>query len=288
MQSLIGILIILVSVIFRQGESITVRNYSKKYGNGGLFFNAIICFFSVLYFVFAKKGAFYFPDGLWILCVPNAFMAALGFAGAYFAFKWGSFALTGFFISVASFVPAFYGIIALGEKTTIWTYMAFSFLLVSMLLINLKKGEKKKLSLKWIISITLGMIGNGLVGILGRMQFEVFGDGVKNEFMMVSFGGAALLLFVMAVIFERHTVKQVLRYSLGYGVLTGVCNAVKNSLILGVYNYLAVSFVSPFNAALTMLSTFGISIFFYKEKFTKVQLAGLFLGILAVVFLNLK
>ena len=40
----IGFALVVLTLIFNQCESILVKRYGKKYNNGGLFFNAVICF----------------------------------------------------------------------------------------------------------------------------------------------------------------------------------------------------------------------------------------------------
>ena len=62
--NMIGYLLILLFTILNLGESITVKEYAKRHGSGGMLMNAVIALFSALFFLVTDKGGFYVPGGM--------------------------------------------------------------------------------------------------------------------------------------------------------------------------------------------------------------------------------
>ena len=287
----IGMLLILLGLLAHQFETMIVKHYGKKYQKGGMFFNAIICLFAMIYFIVTDKGGFQLPKGIWIYGILNSFMYAIGFYTGYVAYKTGSFGLTRLFTSFGVIISTFYGIVFLKEPTTIFTYIALVMILLSLFLMNYQKqddGEKQKISLVWVICVLLVVLSNAAIAIIGRMQFGVYGDAYKNEFLIISLAGAALSLLILGLILERDSFRTTIKHGLLYGGAAGIFNGINNLIILVTYNYLDISFTSPVKSGLGIVIGMLFSILFYKEKFSKRQLASAVIGIVAVVLMNIK
>ena len=69
----------------------------------------------------------------------------------YAALKVGSFGLTRLFTSFGVIISTFYGILFLGEPTTIMTYLAFSMILVSLFLMNYQKHARLMYYMSFLI-----------------------------------------------------------------------------------------------------------------------------------------
>lgn len=288
--SLTGILLVLGSLTAHQLETIIVRNYGKKYGKGGMFFNAIICLFAMIYFFITDKGGLQFTKGILGYGIVNSFMYATGFYAGYVAYKTGSFGLTRLFTSFGVMISTFYGIIFLHEPATILTYISLAMILVSLALMNYQKSDEndRKVSLKWIVYIVFIVVSNAAIAIIGRMQHGVYGDTYKNEFLIISLAGAAISLFILGAVFERDNFKIIIKRGIPYGAAAGIFNGINNLLILVTYNYLPISFTSPVKSGLCIVISFALSVFLYKEKFTKRQLISVFIGVVAIVLMNVK
>ena len=287
----VGMLLVFLGLMAHQFETMIVKHYGKKHQSGGMFFNAIICLFAMIYFIVTDKGGFQFPKGIWMYGILNSFMYATGFYTGYVAYKTGSFGLTRLFTSFGVVISTFYGIVFLKEPTTFFTYIALVLILLSLFLMNYQKhndGEKQKISLVWIICIVLVVLSNAAIAIIGRMQFGVYGDAFKNELLIISLAGAALSLFILGLILERDSFKATIKYGLLYGGAAGIFNGINNLLVLVTYNYLDISFTSPVRSGLGIVISMLFSILFYKEKFSKRQMLSAVIGIVAVVLMNVK
>ena len=289
-NGMIGMLLVAGSLTAHQLEVMLVKRYGKKYGKGGMFFNAIICLFAMIYFFITDTGGLVFAKGIWGYGIVNSLMYATGFYAAYVAFKIGSFGLTRLFTSFGVIISTFYGIIFLNEPTSLLTYISLAMILVSLALMNYSKSEgtRQKITLKWVIYVLLIIISNAAIAIIGRMQHGVYGDVYKNEFLIISLAGAAISLFALGAVFERDSFKETLRHGIIYGASAGVCNGINNLFVLITYNYLPISFTSPLKSGLGIVISFVVSIALYKEKFGRHQVAGVIIGALAVVLMNIK
>ena len=152
-----------------------------------------------------------------------------------------------------------------------------------------KDGDsgKNKISVKWIIYIILTVLSNAFISIIGRMQYGVYGDTYKNEFLIISLAGGAISLLILGAILERDSFKYTVKHGFLYGAGAGVCNGINNLLLLVAYNYLPISFISPVRTGIGIILGFIISILLYKERFTRRQLISAGIGIAAVILMNL-
>ena len=136
-----GIFILLCSSILHQTESMLVKNYEKKYGGGGLLFNALMSLFALVYFVLSEKEGFYFPTNLWLYGIIGGAMYAIGFYSVFVAFGCGSFALSSLFMSFTSIFSIGFGIFYLKEQANFIIYLAIIMCLVSIFLMKYKKDD---------------------------------------------------------------------------------------------------------------------------------------------------
>ena len=287
---MIGMLLILAGLTCHQAEAMLVRTHSKKHGAGGMHFNAIICLFAMIYFFVTDKNGLDFPPQVWLYGIANCFMYATGFYTTYLAFRLGSFGLTKLLSSFSGIIAIFYGIVFLKEPTNPITYVALVLIFLSVFLMNYKKGDKKpdRLSVGWLICVLLTVISNGLISIIGKTEHDIMGDGFNNEFLIISLGGAAVILFILGLVFERSNIKSTFKYGFIYGAFAGIFNGINNLLTLITYSYLPLSFISPVKTGLGIVFAFIVSLIFYREKFTRMQGLSVAIGLVAVVLMNLK
>ncbi len=286
----IGLLIIIAKIFINQGEAMLVKNYGKKHGSGGMFFNAIICLFAMIYFIASDKGGIEIPQKILYLGLANGILYALGFYAAYVAFRKGSFGLTRLITSFGLIITILYGVLILGEPLTPLMIIAIVMIFVSVFLMNYQPGSAKenKFSVIWIISVLGIVLTNCGIAIMGRSQFGIFGDAYNNEFLMISLAGATIYLLIMGIIFERDSFKKTMKSGFLYGASAGILNGINNLLGLIAYNYINITVSSPISTGAGMAVSFLVSVIIYKEKFTRNQIISAIIGVIAVVLMNIK
>ncbi len=296
---MVGLLFVIAGIVSHQIEGMTVKRYGEKYGKGGMFFNAFLCFFAVIYFFISDIGDLNFlSEKLWIFGIVNSFMYAAGFYSMYIALKEGSYGLTRLVTSFTGIVSILYGILFLGDsdKANWLTYVSIAMIFASLFLMQYQKrseGEKGSFSVKWLVSVIVTFASNAVIGILGKEQQLQFTDEVtntnafKNEYLIITFLGSALWLFLLGFIYERSSFKATVKTGLFYGAVAGVCNGVSNLFNMISYEYFILSVVTPLKTALGMIFTFLIAIIFYKEKFSLRQYIAVVWGCVAVVLMSI-
>lgn len=118
------------------------------------------------------------------------------------------------------------------------------------------------------------------------MQQVKFDKACDNEFMIISLGGAFLLLFVLGLILERERLGKTLKYGTLYGAAAGILNGSMNFLNLAVYIFIPISAATSLKTGLGIVASFLVSVLIYREKFTKMQLASALVGIVALLLLQ--
>lgn len=285
-----GALLIALNQLTHQGEGMIVRRYGKKYGSGGMLFNAILCLFSAVFFIITDKGGLVFTKELIIYGLISCILFATGFYTMYLALATGSFAITKLINSFSGIISIIYGVIFLHEETGFVKWIAIALVFLSGFLMRYQKndsGEKTNLSLKWLIFVLLSAVSNGFITVLQRMQQLQFDKAYDNEFMIISLVGAAVILLALGLVKEREKLASTVKYGSLYGVGAGLLNGATNFSNLAIYLYIPISAATPIRTGVGMVVSFAISIFLYKEKFTKMQFISAIIGIGALILFKL-
>lgn len=284
-----GYLFVVLGKALHQAEGMLTRRYSKKYGESGFFFNGVICLFAMVFFFLTDPGGLAFPGELFAYGALNMFAIAAGFYGMYRALRLGSFMLTTMISGFSGVLVLLYALLYLKEPANAYRYAAILLSVLSVAIVNLGKKDTKKtaFSLKWLLWTLVCLVSNGMIGILNRQQQIAFHAQCDNEFMILSFGGAALLLILLALLRERDKLRSAVSWGFFYGAAIGSVNGGGNLCNLLSYRYLPITVVSPVGTGLSLVFSFLISVFIYKEKFTKYQLTGTLLGVAALLLMTM-
>lgn len=286
-----GALLLSFYVTAQQGESMLVKRYGKKYGDGGMLFNAFICFFAVIFFLITDKNGLCFPKELLPYGIFSCVMFATGFYTMYLALQIGSYAGTTMFSSFSGIFPIIYGIFFLKEPSGFTTIAAIALIFISVYLrVSQKSINNEKSSsvpLRWYVYVLLSAVSNGFIAIISRTQQLYFHNAYDNEFMIISFTGSAIFLFAVSLMKEKENFKKVGKYGLFYGMATGLLNGLKNFLNLMIYLYIPISVTVPLEQGLCFLASFIISKLLYKESHTKRELLAFLVGGIAIILFNI-
>ena len=149
-----------------------------------------------------------------------------------------------------------------------------------------KKGEKRKITVKWGVYAFLAFVGNGGCSTVQKIQQVNCHGQYKSEFMMIAYLISVVVLLVMAICSERKQVVREIKDGWIFWLMCGLGNGLVNFLVLILTNRMPSSVMFPLISAGGILATFLVSLFIYKEKLSKFQNVGLVLGIISVIFLN--
>lgn len=286
-----GTFLIVASLIAHQAEVIIVKSYGDRKKNGGEFFNAIICIFSMLFFVVTDKNGFYFPAPLFVYGILSCLGYAAGFYFTYLALRCGSYANTKMVSSLGTVLTVVYGTFFLNEPSNVTTWLAVFLIIFAIFMMNSGKkieGERVRgFSFKWLIYVLLSVAGNFVITVTKREQQIRFDGACDNEFLTISLFGAFLFLFVYGLFVDRNHLGSALKSGIFHGGLAGICNGISNWLSIITLLYVPISVISPVKAGGGLLLAFVVSALLYKEKFTKKQLLSAVIGVAALVLFKL-
>ena len=94
-------------------------------------------------------------------------------------------------------------------------------------------------------------------------------------------------LTVIALITEKKAVFECVKKGSAESVVCGAGNGLANYLVMVMAGRLPASVMYPIISAGGILGSLLVTVFLYREKLSKNQIAGIILGTLAIVFLNL-
>lgn len=290
-----GYLLILLFTVLSIGESMVIKAYAKKYSTGGMLMNAIICLFACLFYVgkdLIFDTGFNVPSEMIPLALINSVLYAAGFYLMFLAFKVGPYGLTSLIAKFALLFPIFYGIFFLNDPTTPLTYIGIALIVAAMFFMNYSGGKSgmqvrhgSGISFKWLLFSIVSLVANGFISILTKMQQLKFDKVCDNEFQMISTGGAFILLLIIGLIIDHADIKEILKHGTLYGLASGAFNGAKNLTQLAIFPLLPLSVISPTKTGVGLVLSFLVSLVFYKEKYTKIQIIGVALGAAAVIIL---
>ena len=293
--------------------------FKQKFNNLGkgssYFFSAMISAVAMLFFVLINlvytKDWFYTPD----LLIPStsfglAYAAATVFS--VLAILYGPLAKTSLIISCSLLLPTLYGIFvqgiyikvirdgsatvseALGEALSPTLIIGIILLVITLFLVNRENKddsvEEKKVTLKWLIFVTLAFIGNGMCSTVQTAKQDFYGNDGNNMFMIVALIFVVLILLIASISTkkERAEIKYTVKHGALLAVLCGAANGITNLLVMVLNaNHFPASILFPFVSGGGLVLIFLWSVLVNKEKFTVPQYIGYGLGVLSLVLLNL-
>ncbi|MBR6765248.1 MAG: hypothetical protein IKM06_02060, partial [Clostridia bacterium] len=153
------------------------------------------------------------------------------------------------------------------------------------------KDEKdKKISVKWLIFVILGFLGNGLCSTVQAFKQNYYGNEGNGMFMIVAQIFVVMILVACTFLFkgEREKAKVTLKMGWLPAIFGGISNGITNALIILLNkNSFPAAIMFPVISAGGLLLAFLWSIFVKKERFTVIQYIGYGLGMVSLVLLNL-
>lgn len=285
-------LVMLACVSTSIGEGLVVKKHGSKY-SGGFVFTGIVSLFSMAFFLIKDlltDGVFTFKPEILMFSILGGFLYGMASVLTYEAFSKGSYALSNLILSYALVFKILYGLIVQKEteQSSAFTYIGFAVLALSIYLIKGRgQGEKKPVTVYWLVCIILSFVGSGMYGVVQRIQQKVFSAQYDNEFMVMALGFSAVALIAIGLIKEKNGLKPLYAKGNLYAVGAGAFNGLTNMTSLIINTMFLISRSSVIITGTKLLLVFLISVIFYREKFTKTQIVGAALGAAAVILFNL-
>ena len=281
----------ILCALLQQTEGILIKKYNQKYTAGGFVFISLVSFFGLIVVVITElisgDGIAFTPQLLGY-GIASGFFYAMASILTFVALGCGPYALSNLILSYGLVFPIGYGLFVLHEPANAFTYIGVALILVSIFLSRSPEKDDKKARLKWVISISLSVVGSGMFAILKKAEQIAFAGAYDNEFMILTYGVTFVLLMVIGVVIEKKKTGKILSRCLPYTFGAGLSNAVNNLTGFVIIGLMPISIYAPMSNALSKLVVFAVSLLVFREKYLPRQIVALVLGLLAVVLLTVK
>ena len=283
--------LLFLTALFIAFQKVIQDRYNAKCRSGVFLFSGMISFFAMCFFMAVNR------DWTWSneLIIP-AVAFGLSYAAAtvfvVLAIKCGSLAKTTLIMSYSLLVPAFAGLVILREPIGIPMIAGMILLVLSLWLTNYRQKSvdtpKVKITLKWLIFVLLGFVGNGMCSTVQKLVPHYLGTDVNQNLEMIAALGLSTVVLITASFLTKETdLKATLRYGSPLSLFCGFFNGAVNYLAIYLNQFIPASVMFPVLSAGEIILIFPYSLLVCRETFTKKQWAGFVVGVLAVILLNL-
>ncbi len=282
-------LILLGIIVAIPLQSVMIKQNQKRGAkDAGTLFAGVSSLFAMLMFVIIEGGSFSFS---WDF-VPYS----LGFAAAYgvcfvfdiLALATGPMSMTLLIQAYSLLLPTFYGVLFLNEGIGLTFWIGILLLALCLFLTYFEKnGNGEKVTLKWLIFVSLAFLGNGMCSVVQRMQTEKLGEVYQNEFMIIALAVIVIAFLGFGLIKERGELPVFAKHGWYFGALYGILNGGVNFGVMVLSTKMPASIQFPLISAGSILASALFSVLLYKERLSIRQWIGFGVGILSVICLNL-
>ncbi len=290
--------LLILYVAMNSSQFIFSSLYNRRQKNADPYLCTLLIGATVLAF-YAVYGQFRFQYD------DTTLLYGLLFGGAYCvgyifqikALKVGSVSLTSLLLSYSLIVPILFGVIYYHDSVGVFFWVGLALLMVALFLVNFNPADKtasaadKKNKILWLVFALLSFCGNAACVICATMQQKLTGGGHRFEFMTYAMALVIVVNLVLTLINNKKTGTALPSLKRGWwcAVILGLLNGATNLcyMILAASDTIPVAFLNSFNSAGSLLLTFLLARFIFKEKLRPLQLVGFLIGVTSVVLFTL-
>ena len=257
-----------------------IRSFSD-----GVFFNGLIFFFAALIFF---KNIVDFKIGIFLFGCSFGILTVL-FQLCYIkAMSCGNVSLTVLIVNLSMIIPIIVSVIFYKEQLGFLKLLGILLTFIALCLnVDKEKGVRVK---KWFILCLLASLANGALAVCQQIFGKTEWKGETHSFVAWSYIIATVFSMLLYLFFKAKgdgiTFKikpSVFLYSLSVGVILGVFQLINTKAIANIDGTLL---FPTYNAGTLILSSLS-SILILKDKLTNNQKISIFIGIVAIVLMNI-
>ncbi len=205
------------------------------------------------------------------------------------AFDIGPFSYTMVIASLSTIIPALSGFLFWNETISFVQIIGMILMVLCFIFSVDFKANDKKASLRWLFYTTVVFFMQGAIGVMQKWHQNTAFKGELDAFLVIAFFASALFS-IICLLFIREDKKTVIKTEatgkiILLMVLAGLCSAPNNKINLylsGVMeSFIFFPVVNGGGLVLSMLASLVV----FREKFNLQKIAGLVIGIVAVILL---
>ncbi|HNZ41722.1 MAG TPA: DMT family transporter [Bacteroidales bacterium] len=231
------------------------------------------------YVVFGKPW-FYFSVGSGILLIVTFLVYA-------YSIQKVGIAITSVSGKMSVIIPVLLGLLVFQEEATWIRIIGIVTALLAFYLTLMKNREQKAKAIFFVFPVLL-FLGNGLNDCVLKISQELY---IQNDFSMyltIAFG-VSLIAGAIIITFLLITKQQKIHYkNLIAGIILGILNWYSTYFFFaGLAQFDVSVFIPVFNASVVCIAALT-GYWFFKEKLSGINIVGIALAVIAIIFIAWK
>ena len=279
------------SIVLAVSKSALYNSYAKQ---GELTLFSIFRFHAISYCVAAVIsliGLLIASQGISPSTVLCAFFYAVIVIGLQTvlisAMSMGAMSTTSIFVMYGMIIPSISGPIFWKEPVGILQVIGMLMMLLSLWLIRDRTpGEKRTIARKWLVLAGIAFLLSGMAGVMEKIHQSTDARNEQLSFVFVACG-FILLFSLVAMGFTRKKKTVPTKSANILALLSGLVVGGYSTINLALAGGLDSMIYYPIANGGAMLLTVLVSVIFLKEKFNRVRMTGVIMGLAGILCLSI-
>lgn len=202
------------------------------------------------------------------------------------ALEYGLLSLTSLVIAYSLAIPTIFGIVVLRESIKSTVVIGIILLAFSLFFIN-KKGGENKITLKWAVMAFLSFLGNGTASAVLKMHQVNYPGLYRLDFMVFGMAVVTIISVLTCINIKPADFISEVKKNYIYAISAGAASGAVNYAVIILSSKMTASVMFPLISAGNIVLTYFVSVLWYKEKLSRIQILGFLMGTISVIALNL-
>lgn len=305
MENIPVVLLFVISLAACLAGTMIKNHYSKKLSDtiaGYHLYNALTAIVCSLTLLALSGGKLSVSPFTVILAVIFGLVTVVQQVSNSAALASGPLAYTSVIGSMSTVITAFSGLIFFGESISV-TQIIGIVLMLFCLVLSVKKdtADEKKAAARWLILCFITCFATGGIGILQKLHQSSDYKGELTAFLIIAFAfsfvfsAANIAIIKLKAVKRNETSKKVVFFKkrpalpllIAFFAIAGIGIALNNMINLYLSGTVPSAIFFPIVNGGGLILTTLASVFFFRERLTKLQWVGIALGFVATLLLCL-
>lgn len=226
--------------------------------------------------------------------IPYSLIFTVGYTAAMafsvYAYREGPIMLSSLIMQLSMISTTVWGFFFWNSKLTAAVVIGLILVVIALALClyngKTTKKHHKKITLKWILFISLYFFGNSVASTTQRTEQIDFNSAYGDFFMAIATFISFAVCLILYLTSDRRDTKKILRGSWFLPALVGFFNFAANLLVITIATLLSANVVYPVMMIGSLSITGIFSIFIFKERMRWWQWTGVAVGAVAILLLS--
>lgn len=270
----------ILNTLCSSGQSVLGKQYAINGGSSTVFNMNKAFSGAVMFLIFGIVNGMQFHLYTLIFGACYGTFLCISMYAGFKALASGPMTLTSVMASFSLIIPFLFGITVFNESVTLYNIAGVILLLLSIIILNLKKEDG--FSAKWLFFAVLTMTANGICSLVQKYHQVYFTGRYTVEFTLYAFVTVLLILLSTAQVGTER------RFKFGFsGFAAGIMNGIANYIVLYLAGSEKASVLFPIVSIVNIIAVWIMGRVIFKERLKAFRILGLLFGIASVVLLKI-